>query len=73
LAYSDIHFVVLGTGRAFDWVADQVHKRSLNKSVHLLGRHTKESMPAYFSLADVMLVTLKKEPVFALTISNADI
>lgn len=66
--YPDIHFVILGTGRAFDWVAEQVDKRSLKSTVHLLGRHAKESMPAYFSLADVMLVTLKKEPVFALTI-----
>lgn len=64
----DIHFVVLGTGRVFDWVEAEVEKRSLKATVHLLGRHAKESMPAYFSLADVMLVTLKKEPVFALTI-----
>jgi colanic acid biosynthesis glycosyl transferase WcaI len=66
--YPDIHFVVLGIGRAFDWVVEQVDKRQLKSTVHLLGRHPKESMPRYFSLADVMLVTLKKEPIFALTI-----
>jgi colanic acid biosynthesis glycosyl transferase WcaI len=66
--YPDIHFVVLGIGRAFDWVVDQVEKKRLKATVHLLGRYPKESMPRYFSLADVMLVTLKKEPIFALTI-----
>lgn len=29
-----------------------------------------ESMPYYFSMADTMLVTLKREPVFSLTIPS---
>ncbi len=66
--YPDIHFVVLGEGRALTWVREEVKKRGLDERVHLLGRHPKESMPGYFSLADAMLVTLKREPIFALTI-----
>ena len=38
--------------------------------VHLLGRHPMETMPRFFSLADALLVTLKKEPIFALTIPS---
>ena len=37
-------------------------------SVNRLGRHPGESVPRYVSLADVMLVTLRREPIFALTI-----
>lgn len=67
-SHPDIHWVVLGDGRMFSWVRDQVKKRSLTKTVHLLGRHPVESMPRYFSLADVMLVTLRQEPIFSMTI-----
>lgn len=66
--YSDIHWVILGDGRRFEWVKEKVNTRDLSGSVHLLGRHHFESMPAFFSKADVMLVTLKQDPVFAMTI-----
>jgi len=69
-AYPDIHFVVLGNGRDFTRVQEQIQKRALTTTVHLLGRRPKEAMPGYFSLADVMLVSLKKEPIFALTIPS---
>lgn len=65
--HKDIQWVILGDGRMFPWVKEQVEKRELN-NVHLLGRHPTESMPRYFSLADVMLITLKKEHIFAVTI-----
>ena len=66
--HPDIHFVILGDGRARGWVEDEVKKRNLDQTVHLLGRFPMEQMPQYFALADAMLVTLKKEPIFALTI-----
>jgi len=64
----DIHWVILGDGRMHSWVAEQVDLRGLADTVHLLGRHPLEEMPAYFSQADVMLVTLRRDPVFALTV-----
>ncbi len=67
-AHADIHWVVLGDGRMYEWVQSQVRELNLHGSVHLLGRRPLAAMPRYFSLADVMLVTLKKEPIFALTI-----
>lgn len=66
--HQDIHFVILGDGRARNWVENEVKKRGIGQSVHLLGRYPMEQMPRYFALADVMLVTLKNEPIFALTI-----
>ncbi len=66
--YPDIHWVVLGDGRRKTWVEEQVKAHGLSAQVHLLGRFPLETMPRFFALADVLLVTLRKEPIFALTI-----
>ncbi len=68
--YSDIHWLVVGDGRMASWVKSQLIERGLSKNVRLLGRHPVESMPRFYALADVMLVTLKREPIFALTIPS---
>lgn len=68
--YSDIHWVILGGGRMRPWVENEVRQRGLTETVHLLGRHPAEAMPRYFSLADVLLVTLRREPIFSLTIPS---
>ncbi|MDO8597050.1 MAG: glycosyltransferase family 4 protein [Sulfuricaulis sp.] len=65
---TDIHWVILGDGRMYDWVKTQVKARGLEATLHLLGRYPVETMPRLFALADAMLVTLRKEPIFALTI-----
>jgi colanic acid biosynthesis glycosyl transferase WcaI len=66
--YKDIKLVVLGDGRMFQWVKGQVRTRKLENIVHLLGRHPVEAMPRFFELSDALLVTLRKDPIFALTI-----
>lgn len=68
--YSDIHWVIVGDGRMRHWVEAQIDERGLTETFHLLGRHPVELMPRFFSLADVMLVTLKKEYIFSLTIPS---
>jgi len=67
---TEINWVVIGDGRMFSWVKSQVVKRNLKKTVYLLGRYPAEMMPRFFALSDVLLVTLKKEPIFALTIPS---
>lgn len=69
-SYNDINFIFIGDGRMRPWLEDEVEKRGLKETVHLLGRHPTERMPRFFSLADVLLVTLRKEPIFALTIPS---
>ena len=66
--YPDIHWVIMGDGRMRSWVEEEIRKRELGRTVHLLGRRPAEAMPRYFSLVDVLLVTLRKEPIFTLTI-----
>lgn len=68
--YPDIHWLIAGDGRMRRWVEEQVKDRGLTGNVHLLGRHPVEAMPRFFALADVMLVTLKSDPVFSLTIPS---
>ncbi|MBW2574979.1 MAG: glycosyltransferase family 4 protein [Deltaproteobacteria bacterium] len=69
-SYTEINWVIIGDGRMFPWVQSQVIKRGLNDTVHMLGRYPAETMPRFFALSDVLLVTLKKEPIFALTIPS---
>ena len=64
---SDIHWLVVGDGRMRPWVQQQIIERKLERTVHLLGRHPHEEMPGYFALADALLVTLSRDPLFSLT------
>lgn len=66
--HEDIHWVIVGDGRLREWAESEVRARGLSDNFHFLGRHPLEAMPAFFSHADALLVTLKKEPIFALTI-----
>ncbi len=65
-----IHWVIVGDGRMREWVETEIEKRGLRGTVHLLGQRPAEAMPRFFSIADVLLVTLKRDPVFALTIPS---
>ena len=66
--HTGIHWLIVGDGRMSEWVQQEVSRRRLNRTVHMLGRHDVEKMPQFFSFADVMLVTLKHSPTFAMTI-----
>ena len=66
----DIHWILLGSGRREPWLRKIIAGKNLQANVHLLGQQPVESMPHYFARADVLLVTLKKDPAFALTIPS---
>lgn len=66
--YPEIHWVILGDGRMRKWVRKRIEQLGLEGKIHLLGRRPMESMPRYYALADVLLVTLKKNLIFSLTI-----
>lgn len=67
-AHRDIHWVIVGDGRKSGWVREQIAARGLEATVHMLGRHPAERMPEFFAAADAMLVSLKSEPIFSMTI-----
>ena len=58
----------MGDGRRSSWVAEQVKTRGLQERVLLLGRYQMERMPAFYAQADALLVSLKKDPTFSMTI-----
>lgn len=66
--HSDIHWVLLGDGRMRDRLLTEVTARGLTGTVHFIGRRPLQEMPWFFSRADALLVTLRKDEIFALTI-----
>ena len=65
-----IHWVFLGDGRRYAWLEEKIRDYGLEGQVHLLGRKPVEEMPLYFAHADVLLVTLRRDPIFSLTIPS---
>jgi len=66
--YPDIRWWIVGDGRMAGWVAEEIKARKLEACVSMLGRYPVERMPSFFKHADALLVSLKDEPIFALTI-----
>ncbi len=65
--YADIQFVIIGDGANFQQLKDYAKGVS---NIIFKGRKPLESMPMYFSIADVLLVHLRRDPLFALTIPS---
>lgn len=63
-----IRWLIVGEGRACEWVRSEVNRRGLEKSFLLLGSYPAEKMPSFFKHADALLVSLKSKSVFAMTI-----
>ena len=64
----DIRWLVVGDGRRAEWVGQEIRRRGLSERIRLLGRFPLERMPSFFRSADALLVSLKAEPIFAMTI-----
>ena len=60
--------VIVGDGRKSDWLQAEVARRGLDKQVLLPGRFPVERMPSFYAHADALLVSLKRDPVFSMTI-----
>jgi colanic acid biosynthesis glycosyl transferase WcaI len=63
-----IKWIIVGDGRLRGWLESEVARRGLQDCIHLVGRFPAESMSRWFAQADVMLTTLCRDPIFALTI-----
>lgn len=60
--------MIVGDGRKAEWVRYEIVRRGLEKSVLMLGRYPLERMPSFYAHAGALLVSLKDEPTFAMTI-----
>jgi glycosyltransferase involved in cell wall biosynthesis len=67
-AREDIRWIIVGDGRMAEWVRRQIEVRGLGVRARMVGRYPLERMPSFFAHADALLVSLKDEPIFSLTI-----
>ncbi|PTT53049.1 glycosyltransferase WbuB, partial [Stenotrophomonas sp. HMWF022] len=51
-------------------VKARISDQGLGHRFLFLGRHPEADMPAFFACADAMLVSLRDEPIFALTVPS---
>jgi glycosyltransferase involved in cell wall biosynthesis len=65
---ASFRWIIVGDGRKSDWLHYEVNRRGLSKQVLLPGRFPVERMPSFFAHADALLVSLKRDPVFSMTI-----
>jgi glycosyltransferase involved in cell wall biosynthesis len=63
-----IRWVIVGDGRKSKWLQSEVFRRDLDKHVLMVGRFPVDQMPSFYAHADALLVSLKRDPVFSMTI-----
>lgn len=63
-----VRWVIVGDGRRLDWLRSEVGHLQLADRFLMLGRFPLDRMPSFMAHADALLVCLRDEPVFALTI-----
>ena len=68
LKKTKIHWVFLGDGRQKEWLKRSLVDYGLQDNISILGRYPMTDMPKFFNLADILLVTLKKDLSYSMTI-----
>lgn len=64
----EIKWVILGDGSEFENIKAKVKEYKLEETVILLGRKPSTEMPKYFKASQGLIVTLKDEDIFKLTL-----
>lgn len=65
-----LRWLIVGEGRGQDAMMSEVARRGLEDRVIFLGRQPATRMAAFFAGADGLIVSLKAEPIFALTVPS---
>lgn len=65
----NIQFVFIGDGVEEPMLRQKVYERGL-ENVRFLGRQPAAEMPRFYALADALLVHLKRDPLFEITIPS---
>jgi glycosyltransferase involved in cell wall biosynthesis len=64
----DIRWIIVGDGRMAKWVSQQIEMRGLGIRMRMVGRYPLERMPSFFAHADALLVSLRDQQIFSMTI-----
>jgi glycosyltransferase involved in cell wall biosynthesis len=65
-----VNWIILGDGRMKPDVEAKIKAFELENSFFLLGRYPVSDMPAFYANADALLLSLKKDEIFSLTIPS---
>jgi len=68
--YPGLRWILVGDGRSRKELEQLVKDKGLTQLVLFPGRFPATVMPALIARADASLLTLKKEPIFAITVPN---
>jgi glycosyltransferase involved in cell wall biosynthesis len=68
--YKEIKFIIVGDGRFKKWVEVHIEKYNLKDTVFLLGKFPLAAMRTLFDNVDALLVSLKSELIFRLTVPS---
>jgi glycosyltransferase involved in cell wall biosynthesis len=66
----EVFWLILGDGRLKDYVRNKIIEFGLKDNFLLLGSYPNNKMPDFFSCTDFLLVALKKDIIFSLTIPS---
>lgn len=66
----EVNWVILGEGRMKEYVISRVKSLKLDDRFFFLGSFPSSEMPKYFSCSDALIVSLKKDTIFSLTIPS---
>lgn len=66
----NLFWIILGDGRKKEYAMQKCKELGLTNEFIFLGSYPSEMMPKYFSCADALIVSLKDEPIFSMTIPN---
>lgn len=66
----DLHWIIIGNGRMVDEIAKKVKEMNLDNCFKLIGAFPSEEMPKFFSHATALVVSLKRDPIFSITIPS---
>lgn len=69
-AMTDLNWVILGDGSERIPMQELAEKMGLERTVRFLGRKPASTMPYYFGNAGALLVTLRDEKIFSLTVPS---
>ena len=67
-AEARVRWLIVGDGRMSGWLRAEIDRLGLQDCVLMLGRHPLERMPSFYQHADALLLSLKDEPIFSMTI-----
>ena len=68
--HKNIQWIFVGDGRCRGWLERQVREHGLADNVQILGAFPPERMPYFFALADVLLLSLRDDLIFSLTVPS---